>query len=505
MQLRPHLPDRDPHGPQADPRLAARGRLVHLEWSATQVARVVDGRRVLGARGPRPPRDCLCRSSHFVPHVARRDGRALRHAGRRALSEERLRHRRIRARQVGELARTRLRLPRVDSVLGRDGVLVSGRAADDQERDLHPRGRRWYSVETLRLPHRAHRSPPRAQARRLVDQHRRQLRVRALLLLLPRRHHRDRGQGDGHHQHVGLRPRAPVQVRRRSLARRPGPHPPAHLLRQTRLGRRRRREPRHRVRHARRTRGGVLEEPLRQRVLRPGDGPRDRRRPARRSSQGALLEVRVLRQEEPRRQADGLQARTDARRPALRPAVRAVGQARGLRAAPPVGHALRRGRALSGGRIHEPRRRHLRRPAQVRRAAPLGRGRRPRRVVLLRAAPPAAPRGLPRAALHQGGLQAHALGLLRPQPLPRPPLRRRPHPLDARRRRGCVVVVVVVLQWRLLRRRRVGPSSECLGLLISCLLLCTLPRLRWTTQPPFLPCCGHSGCSRFRRSRWHMP
>ena len=57
------------------------------------------------------------RTGRSLPRLARRDGRALRHAGDAALPQERLRHRRVRLRQARQLADARLRLPRPRSTI----------------------------------------------------------------------------------------------------------------------------------------------------------------------------------------------------------------------------------------------------------------------------------------------------------------------------------------------------------------------------------------------------
>ena len=95
------------------------------------------------------------------------------------------------------------------------------------QRDLHPRRRRRDLVEALRHLQRLVPVAPPAPARRLLLHHGRQLRLRLLLVLLPRRHHRVRGQDDRRAVHRRLPGGAePVLGRGRAGAGRAGPPAP---------------------------------------------------------------------------------------------------------------------------------------------------------------------------------------------------------------------------------------------------------------------------------------
>ena len=74
-----------------------------------------------------------------------------------------------------------------------DSQRRGGRAA---KRDLHPRGGLRHPLEAPRRQHRPHRRRPIAAPGDLVHRHGRQLRVRLLLVPLPGRHDRVRGQAD---------------------------------------------------------------------------------------------------------------------------------------------------------------------------------------------------------------------------------------------------------------------------------------------------------------------
>ena len=123
------------------------------------------------------------------------------------------------------------------------------RTEDHPQRDLHPRRGLRRAVEAQRLLHRHFGDPAPAPPGRVVLRHRRQLRLRLLLVLHPRRDDRAGGQGHRDPLPVRLRRRRPVLRRARARARRAGA--PAPVLRPARPHRRRRAQPR------RRTRGGA--------------------------------------------------------------------------------------------------------------------------------------------------------------------------------------------------------------------------------------------------------
>ena len=83
-------------------------------------------------------------------------------------------------------------------VTGRDR-----RAARGAQRDLHPRGGLRHPLEAHRHLQRLGAVAAAAAARRVVLHHGRQLRLRLLLVLLPRRHDRVRGQDDRGRVHRG--------------------------------------------------------------------------------------------------------------------------------------------------------------------------------------------------------------------------------------------------------------------------------------------------------------
>ena len=161
----------------------------------------------------------LARPPGALPGLDPGDGRALRRPEVPALAGL-LRHRRVPGRQVGQLARAGLRLPGRDRLPGRHRHRRHRPAPHHTERHLHPRGRLRHLVEAHRHLQRLGPVPPPAPARGLLLHHGGQLRLRLLLVLLPGRHDRARGQGDRRAVHLGLpRRRAPVLHRGRA---RPG-------------------------------------------------------------------------------------------------------------------------------------------------------------------------------------------------------------------------------------------------------------------------------------------
>ena len=190
-----------------------------------------DGRPV-AATAPRSPR-------WWCP-TARRDA---------ALPQERVRHRRIRLRPAGQLAEARLRLPgrihyldaHLTDLFGEPSTIENAICLHEEDAGLS-----WKHCDF-----RTDRTEVR-RARKLVISsisHRRQLRVRLLLVPPPGRPHRVRDEGHRHHQHRGL-PSGPArQVRHRGGAGRGRPYPPARVLRPPRHGGRRRPEQRRRVQH----------------------------------------------------------------------------------------------------------------------------------------------------------------------------------------------------------------------------------------------------------------
>ena len=118
------------------------------------------------------------------------------HPGPDALVEERVRRRRVGPRPHGQLADARLRLPRGDPLLRRRVRRRAGQAAHPAQRHLHARGGLRHPLEARRHGVGPDRGAPLAPPGRELHRHRRELRVRLLLVLLPRRHHAARGEAD---------------------------------------------------------------------------------------------------------------------------------------------------------------------------------------------------------------------------------------------------------------------------------------------------------------------
>src|SRR5262245_50949306 len=134
---------------------------------------------------------------------------------------ELLRHRRVPGRQVGQFAGARLRLPGGNRLPARHRHRRRRRAPRGRQCDLHPRGGLRHPLEAHRHLHRLGPGPAPAPPGGLVLHHRRQLRLRLLLVLLPRRHDRVRDQAHRRGVHLGLPgPRLPLRRGSRSRPRR---------------------------------------------------------------------------------------------------------------------------------------------------------------------------------------------------------------------------------------------------------------------------------------------
>ena len=108
-----------------------------------------------------------------------------------------------------------------------------------RQRHLHARGGLRDPLEARRPAHRPDRGPPLAAAGGQLHRHRGQLRVRLLLVLLPRRHHPARGEAHRHHVDHGRRGRRRAPLRHRGRAPAGRPLPPAPVQRPPRHGGRR--------------------------------------------------------------------------------------------------------------------------------------------------------------------------------------------------------------------------------------------------------------------------
>ena len=134
-----------------------------------------------------------------VPGLGQRDGRPLRRSRTDALVEERIRRRRMGTRSHGQLADTGLRLPRRDHLPRRCVLRRTRSPAHPSQRHLPPRRGLRDPLEAPRHDVGPHRGAPLTPPRRELDRHRRQLRIRLLLVLLSRRHYAIRGEADRNH------------------------------------------------------------------------------------------------------------------------------------------------------------------------------------------------------------------------------------------------------------------------------------------------------------------
>ena len=313
-----------------------------------------------------------------------------------------------------------------------DGVVNDNDGTADRHAERHLPARRGprHRLEAHRLPHRLRRSPPDAPHGHLQHRHRRQLRVRLLLVPVPGRHDRVRGQALRRDLQRRRRGRATARVRRHRRPRRLRPAPPALLQRPAGHGGRRHRQPRLRG-HPDRAMPEGPGNPVGNAWRAEGsphrgrDHGQARGRPAR----GPLLEDRQRERHQLPRPARRLQARCPStRHQAVRPPRLGGRQARAVHVPPALGHRLRQGRAVRHRRLPEPVG-GRRRPARLRRAGTEPHRHRRGALVHLRHQPRRPPRGLAGHAGPPDRLQAAPGRLLRRQPGPRqPPARRRPLP-----------------------------------------------------------------------------
>ena len=234
------------------------------------------------------------------------DGRALRRSEPAARVEERVRRGRVGTRPDDPAAHARLRLPRRDLLLRRDARHRAGQAVGDPERDLHARRGLRDALEARRPDGRPVGGAPQPPARRELRRDRRQLRVRLLLVLLPRRQHPARGEAVGHRVADGDRAGDPARVRQRRRDRRRRAAPSAHVQRAARL--RRRRPGQRGLRGRGRTAPARTRQPVDERVPPALDAARHRARGSSQHRRGPLAHV-----------ADRESARAQRPRPARSP------------------------------------------------------------------------------------------------------------------------------------------------------------------------------------------
>ena len=214
----------------------------------------------------------LRRALDHAPRLAVGDGRALRRPQPHPLLQERVRRRRERRRRGRLAADPRLRLPGRDRLPGRRGQRLGRRAGDDPQRDLPARGGPRRALAAHRVAGRLGRGAALAADGDLQLLGDRQLRLRVLLVPLPGRHDRLRGEADRRalDRRRGARGEAAARHAGRPRAERDGA--PALLQHAARPGRRRhRRTPSRRcgrspTRRGRATRYGNAFRPMRRRL-----------------------------------------------------------------------------------------------------------------------------------------------------------------------------------------------------------------------------------------------
>ena len=169
------------------------GPELHASTGTRSAGRAGAARRLQHAGGPRAPRRRLRRRRRARPVLDRASFAEMvvpygDHPDR--YYQTPARHRRVQHRHDDELADARLRLPRRHPLLRRRVLRRRRRPGRRAERDLPPRGGRRDALEAQRLPHRPRRAAARPAARPVEHRHRRQLRLRLLLVPAPGRHDR---------------------------------------------------------------------------------------------------------------------------------------------------------------------------------------------------------------------------------------------------------------------------------------------------------------------------
>ena len=220
------------HRPQADRDHPARGPELHRRRQPRRSGRsgqfrigfdpyegLVLHQITLRRRRPRRARSCTARRSRemVVPYGD---------PGAAARLEERVRRGRVGPRAHDAAAHARLRLPRRDPLLRRDARERAGRAVGrSRTRSACTRRTTGSSGSTSTCFGGTQRGAPQPAARRELRRDGRQLRVRLLLVLLPRRQHPARGEAHRHRVADGDRAGHAARVReRRSRAGVAAPH-----------------------------------------------------------------------------------------------------------------------------------------------------------------------------------------------------------------------------------------------------------------------------------------
>ena len=252
-----------------------------------------------------------------------------------------------------------------------------------------------HRLEAHRLPHRLRRGPADAPDGHLLDRHRRQLRVRLLLVPLPRRHDRVRGQAHRRHLHRRRPARATARPRHARRARPVRPAPPALLQRAAGHGRRRPGQPG--------LRGRLRRRCPKARATRSGNAWRDQGGPdlqTRRPAPAAPIPSagrywKIVNEPGPERPRSPARLQAGARAhvaPICHPGSAVARRAR-LHHQPAVGDRVRPRRDVRHRRLPQPVRRR-RRPARVRPGGPTAGRHRRGALVHVRHPPRGAPGGL---------------------------------------------------------------------------------------------------------------
>ncbi len=190
---------------EADRDHPARGPQLHGRGQPGALGEVGPARRVQRARGPDPAPDRFDGRPDRLPGVDRRDGGALRRPGAGAVLAELLRLRRVHVRPLRRLAASSAATASATSTTSTPSSPTTS-AARRRSRNAICMHEEDYGVlwKHSDLFTELARDAPPAPAGDLVLHPDRQLRLRLLLVPLPRRHHPARGQGHRHRVHRRL-------------------------------------------------------------------------------------------------------------------------------------------------------------------------------------------------------------------------------------------------------------------------------------------------------------